>query len=449
MCVPLGVFRPKKSRDILEYEKRHRALFVQRLQDCCVFQRQPVSRIFFELVRIALTERLAGRPPYYAYGLIRRAVRQHCFNHLVGRNSQQVEAVGPDVRMIVAIGPESRGVCIGGGDGFVASEAKPLVKPAGPAEKAKNIHLYDDSSWNAPGRRREREAHPRRFEFGYLIRAEESQEPMKRVNQYFFYQIGAAVNPLVDLKDEVSYNDLWLMVVTAANSLRELLENEQFPVHTCRSAAQKLHAAAKAATPKIADGDDLSVELAKSVPTSIIWDLRNAAKEFELVFAAELETTDVYYVSQKGIYSTSDLIERADATFTAGVRAKLTPEIVSDIRQAGKALAFDLDTASGYHMIRATESLIHIYYVKVSGSIPRRKDRNWGAYVRNLNAHRKANSNSAVDPKLISLIDQVREHHRNPVMHPELTLSADEAQSLFNVCQGVIIAFAGALGKLP
>lgn len=30
-------------------------------------------------------------------------------------------------------------------------------------------------------------------------------------------------------------------------------------------------------------------------------------------------------------------------------------------------------------------------------------------------------------------------------MHPEVTLTPDEAQSLFSICQAVIITFAGAL----
>jgi hypothetical protein len=98
--------------------------------------------------------------------------------------------------------------------------------------------------------------------------------------------------------------------------------------------------------------------------------------------------------------------------------------------------------------LRATETMIHKYYVTVTGATPKRKDRNWGAYVRNLNTHKKNDPYSKVDPKLVSLIDQVREHHRNPVMHPEDVLTPDEAQSLFSMCQAVIITFAGALKDL-
>jgi hypothetical protein len=177
-------------------------------------------------------------------------------------------------------------------------------------------------------------------------------------------------------------------------------------------------------------------------------EIGSAAKEFEIVFSAELETTDTYYVSEKGIYSTSRLIEKAELIFSSDIRAEMPPQAISDVQQAGKCLAFDLDTACGFHIVRATESMIHQYYVTVTSGTLRRKDRNWGAYVRNLNGHLKANPASRVDRKLVALIDQVREHHRNPVMHPEITLSPDEAQSLFSICQAVIITFAGALKTL-
>lgn len=84
---------------------------------------------------------------------------------------------------------------------------------------------------------------------------------------------------------------------------------------------------------------------------------------------------------------------------------------MSDIQQAGKCLAFDLDTACGFHIVRATETLIHQYYCTVTQTTPKRKDRNWGAYVRNLNTHLKKTSGSQVEPKLVALIDQVREYH--------------------------------------
>ncbi len=253
---------------------------------------------------------------------------------------------------------------------------------------------------------------------------------------------------MVALKDGVTYGEAWYELYVADQSLTSLLKNDLTPLVTCRSAAVKLQNAIRAVVPDIQALLQNADEMAKPIGVPFLWGIRGAATDFETVFAAELETTDTYYVSQKGIYSTNDLIERAEHAFTPDVQAELSPQAISDIRQAGKCLAFDLDTASGFHIMRATETLIHRYYVTITGTTPRRKDRNWGAYVRNLNAHNNRTTGAKADVKLISLIDQIREHHRNPIMHPEITLTPDEAQSLFSICQAAIISFAGALRAL-
>jgi hypothetical protein len=273
---------------------------------------------------------------------------------------------------------------------------------------------------------------------------------MKRVNQYQFYQIGVAIHPMTELAEGVSYTDAWYPCFVASQALKSLLSDQLTPLVTCKSASTKLFNLVTGVFDEFrrVSTEKNPAKLAESVPQVTLWNIRNAATEFETVFAAELETTDTYYVSQKGIYSTSLLVEHAEQAFTAGVQAQLTPQAISDIRQAGKCLAFDLDTAAGFHVVRATETIIFKYYQAVTGSTPKRKDRNWGAYVRNLNAHKKKEPTSKADPKLITLIDQVREHHRNPVIHPEITLTPDEAQSLFSICQAVIITFAGALTNL-
>jgi hypothetical protein len=270
---------------------------------------------------------------------------------------------------------------------------------------------------------------------------------MKRVNQYQFYQLATEIHSLTQLKDGGTSSEVWVACFQARAWLDFLLSGKLMPLVTSRKAAQQLRAAINEAVPDSSSmtRDERTQKLAQAVPASATWQIRSTAQNFETAFAAEMETVDTYLISQKGIYFTNSLIEKAEEAFTEQVRAEFTAHVINDIRQAGKCLAFDLDTASGFHICRATEGLIHRYYVAVTGSTPKRKDRNWGAYVRNLKAHKNKNANSKADPTLIALIDQVREHHRNPVIDPEIMLTADEAQSLFSICQAVIISFARAL----
>lgn len=141
-----------------------------------------------------------------------------------------------------------------------------------------------------------------------------------------------------------------------------------------------------------------------------------------------------YLVDQKGAYLTADLIERAEIIFSERVRKELSEAAIQDVRQAGKALVLELPTAAGFHMLRATESVIRAYYKAVVGKLP--KSRNWGVYVKDLKA-------KGADAKVVGVIDQLRELHRNPLMHPEETLSEDEAIVIFGLAQSVIVAMVG------
>jgi hypothetical protein len=278
---------------------------------------------------------------------------------------------------------------------------------------------------------------------------------MKRVNQYQFFQLGSVIHPLTDISRDETMGDVLILLLSAQNWLEYMSAGSIIPLTTCRSVMGRLLAALQRSIPHQnmeLPTQERQADWSKKLAAKLTWyevsEIPRLAKEFETVLAAELETTDTYYVSEKGIYSTSKLIESAELLFSPSVRNEMPDKAIADVRQAGKCLAFDMDTASGFHMVRATETMIHKYYETVTGSALRRKDRNWGAYVRNLNTHLKNNPTSRIDRKLVVLIDQVREHHRNPVMHPEITLDSDEAQSLFSICQAIIVTFANALRLL-
>jgi hypothetical protein len=41
-------------------------------------------------------------------------------------------------------------------------------------------------------------------------------------------------------------------------------------------------------------------------------------------------------------------------------------------------------------------------------------------------------------PKVIGFLEHMKDNYRNPIAHPDQTLSADDAQILFGVCVGAI-----------
>jgi hypothetical protein len=161
------------------------------------------------------------------------------------------------------------------------------------------------------------------------------------------------------------------------------------------------------------------------------------AKTFETVLSEELVTSSAYSATKKGIYSTADLIENAEKAFPVSVIGKFSEDTIREIQEAGKCLAFDMATACAFHMMRATEEVMHRYYVSACKPKPQRKLENWGAYIGELKKSGKAEVK-----EVVAMLQQIKDRHRNLIMHPEIVLSIDEAFTLFEIAQGAIIAMA-------
>ena len=161
----------------------------------------------------------------------------------------------------------------------------------------------------------------------------------------------------------------------------------------------------------------------------------HAVREFETVFSAELQALTAYVVSQKGIFSTPDLVERAEHILPEAVRKLLPSQAMTDLRQAGRCLAFDLPTAAGFHLLRATEAVIRAYYTVVVKRPPTPLSRNWGPYIRILRRH-------DADPKILAVLEHIRALYRNPIIQPDAVLSLEEVTTLFGLVQSAILAMA-------
>ena len=84
---------------------------------------------------------------------------------------------------------------------------------------------------------------------------------------------------------------------------------------------------------------------------------------------------------------------------------------------------------------------MHQYYTKVCNQeVQCEPLENWGAYIAQF---RKTNDS---DTKRIGeMLQQVKDHDRNLIMHPEISLNEEEALTLFEVAKGAIFAMAEKL----
>lgn len=158
----------------------------------------------------------------------------------------------------------------------------------------------------------------------------------------------------------------------------------------------------------------------------------------------ELSESDLYCVSEKRIYTAKGLIFNADKMLPVNIVDKISEECARDIKEAGRALAFDLPTAAGFHISRALEAVILMYFPVLGLQPLEERMRSVGNYIRLLKGEKVGDRQidttrfTVVDNRIIGLLRYYKDEYRNPLMHPELALNEDEALDLFQTVLSTI-----------
>jgi hypothetical protein len=147
-------------------------------------------------------------------------------------------------------------------------------------------------------------------------------------------------------------------------------------------------------------------------------------------------------VSRKAGYDTAVLIGNAEQCFPSDLGSKV-PLAIPDIREAGKCLAFELSTAAGLHVMRALETVLASYWSAVSGGKPQPRPRTIGSYLKQMDKLAIGNA------KAKAALQQIKDLHRNPLMHPRESLSLDGAVQLFGIVQSAVGAMLKDIPTAP
>lgn len=252
---------------------------------------------------------------------------------------------------------------------------------------------------------------------------------MKRLNLTFFMELGAALRPLSTLPswaDQEEYNaerfsDFRLQVYEARRVVSELLQENSIPlaIPASRPAAKSLLEALTSAS--------RTTDLTRAHVWDVFWKIRPLVT----LLHGELAVQSIYHIWPKRAFDTNLLIDKATALFSKEIQDWFTENETYNVEQAGKCIAFETPTAAGFHLMRAAESVIRRYYALVVGHPPATKDRNWGAYIRVIRKH-------GGDARILHAIEQIKDLHRNPVIHPEAQLTLAEAVSLIGITESIV-----------
>jgi hypothetical protein len=87
---------------------------------------------------------------------------------------------------------------------------------------------------------------------------------------------------------------------------------------------------------------------------------------------------------------------------------------------------------------------LHRYYDAVMAGVPRPEGRNMGDYIAKMREHKKG------DDKVLSALKDLKDLHRNPIIHPEDSLeNIDEAIALLGSIQAAVVLMLKAIPEPP
>lgn len=271
---------------------------------------------------------------------------------------------------------------------------------------------------------------------------------MDKINQFDFYEMGKTFNSL-RRKGDVAPEDIFLDLMNATTEANLLLNGKPIPLGVSRKQAEGFITLLRSIQDEFFTRKDESGRKTFRFPDSSDdaipewkWNsLIGSLDRFETVLREELAETATYYIPRRGIYWTSALVESADESFPQEVRAVIPEKTKVDWRSAGRCLALNLLTASGFHVARAVEGMLEVYFQSLANR-PGETLNGWGDYIDALDKVAKAQQKQGPTARTLAELRQMKDDFRNPIAHPRVVLSESDSRMLFNNGESLIICMA-------
>jgi hypothetical protein len=246
---------------------------------------------------------------------------------------------------------------------------------------------------------------------------------MQKIDPAFLFELGDTLRRVRQITADSHLASTYFALDAAATTIDQAVNSSVYNHlirQPCRVAANQLMAQMRQMAEEIMGRQDFEGKL----DAFELSQLTARYSKFETLFLGDLQSGALYLVSPKGGFDTDALIEAGLLLFNGALATKV-PDAIADVREATRCLAFELPTAAGFHLHRAHEAVLKVYWDNVTGGAPRPKEHNMGVYLRELD---KLNKGKAA---VRSHLRSVKDFHRNPLMHPEQSLeNVDQALDL-------------------
>ncbi|WP_376988336.1 hypothetical protein [Bosea sp. R86505] len=261
---------------------------------------------------------------------------------------------------------------------------------------------------------------------------------MQHVNLSFFVELGGSIALLKSFakrEADVPFFEAWPPLGDLMEKLSRLVDNgHPIRLETSANPAYTLLTELRGIRQRHFDGPDGVLDTSKNWGASSVpaWEFVVLSIDFfHNVLAAEFTNSATFTVPQRWGYRTPTLILDAASCAELGGREDFQGTPLIDFREAGKCLAFEMPTASGFHSARAVEAILQRYYRAFIGPVPERAT--MGYLVPQLEEASKAKGVEHPDQRTVITLREIKDLDRNPLAHPEATLDMVSAKALFEL----------------
>lgn len=259
-----------------------------------------------------------------------------------------------------------------------------------------------------------------------------------RINLSYIYDLSKSIYPLTFLR----YNKDHDRIFTDANYAYQMLTyiHIMYNLRSSWDAVERLKDLLAVYLTKYLENNKKGEQTA--VDINELEQIADTALELELLLRSELAIQPSYLVTPKGGYDVDILTLTPKDAFPPNLLQKV-PEAEYDITECAKALAFELPTACGFHLMRVFEAVVKKYYLITlqDGNLLDKNGRNKsiGILIQEMISNRTPDKEK--DNKINAVIDilkSIKDNYRNPLIHLEINMKIQEVLVLFGVIYGAI-----------
>lgn len=261
---------------------------------------------------------------------------------------------------------------------------------------------------------------------------------MQPIDGSYLYSLGGAVRPLSNINEHTLWSNAWLPMYIAKGELERFINDSvyRYNLRTSRINANNLLITLNV----LIDESQKPENAPNEMGGWQAYRLSTSFSAFEAVMSAEFGMMPIFLITAKKGYDLNTLVYSGVTLFPADLPLKV-PSAVLDIQSGTQCLAFERWTASAFHFHRALESVLRSYWEAVMVGRPHPGNKTIGDYLKALRKSRKGS------PKLKSALRDLKDLDRNPVLHPEYSLSnIEEADALMGRVRNAMVQM---LEKIP